>query len=361
VLSAQQRQLYVNAVNFAGYARGILGEAINDLDRKLTNQQLALLNEINSVMGKLQDVTLTVTQKLEDVFVIIENAPTRIPGAKDYPTPSFYSIPLITRSQNRVILIEIKGVQLNHKDNHIIFAGKKIPAIIESDKKLTFNVSLTDRDIFNHEAANTFEVVLFEKKLVGKDKAWKYTSRFVVVPENIGVVRMHYKVRELEREGSMGHSGIVHATSGSNSTKEVHRQFNVVNPAAEGWKIDRNSISVRKIKGSGSKHGAGGPYSITEISFVAKAYAKKGKATAEARWNEYRNVSKEVIKVAEIEIGFNQQEVVALPDNLVSLFKTEILYFDGSTFVSSDASFKRNYVAVDFKQLQKVVEVRFAP
>jgi hypothetical protein len=359
-LSAQQRQLYANAVNYAALIRGLMGDALKDVDRKLTAHELNIFNEVRSMTGRLETAAQSTAAEIKTATIAIENAAARAPFGKDYPAPSDVKIPLLTTTQARTILIEIQGVNLGHKDNYIVFAGKKIASIRESDKRLAFRVPLTVRDRFDYEKFNTFELVLHKKGLFGT-KQWRYTPRFIVVPEQIATVKVFFRLHGKERQESNGQSGIVHATSGNRKTKDKEAQFNVVNPAAEGWKIDRNSIAVRKTRGDGDKHGVGGPYAITEISFVAKAFAKNGHATATASWNEYRIVDTGVAQVSEVAVRFNEQQVVELPENLSSFVKAEISYYDGSKVVTSDAHFRRNMVDVDFKQAQKVCEVKFVP
>lgn len=67
---------------------------------------------------------------------------------------------------------------------------------------------------------------------------YEYTPRFVVVPKNIGKVKVYYKVNYIERKTqavSAEHS----VASGSNKETALVRIYNLKNP---GWNIDRTSI-----------------------------------------------------------------------------------------------------------------------
>ncbi|MCB9227674.1 MAG: hypothetical protein H6578_10970 [Chitinophagales bacterium] len=362
ILSEQQRTLYVNLANYTSYLIGNIKYLSDDLDKKLTEKEMALLNDINTISAKLENESISWQTKLEDATVIIENVVTRIPGASKYPTPTFYKTPIISNVQNKIITIDIKGVRLNNENNYLIFNDKKVPVTsIYSDKKISFSIPLTESDVFRSDTINTFEVILHKKRLFGKDKIYKYNPRFVVVPNNIGKVKVYYKVSYQEKQTSNGQTDIVHATSGSGSTKDVEKQFNIRNSAADGWKIDKSSVKCWKESGKGDKHGYGGPYtnSMTDISFVAKAYAKRGKATCRCNWNEYRYVTKEKVETKEVAINFNTQKVEQLPKNVTSLFKTEVTYYDGSTYETSDSYFKNNYIEFRFKLLEKLIDIKF--
>lgn len=363
ILSEQQRTLYVNVVNYTSYLMGNIKSLSDDLNRELTRKEMALLSDINAISTKLEDQSTQWSDKLEDIATIIDNAPTRIFGSDKYPTPTFYKIPLISNVQNKNIIIDIKGVRLNNKKNYIVFNNKKIGVTsVASDKKISFTIPLTELDVFKSDTINTFEVFLYKKRLLLRDKVYKYTPKFVVVPKNIGKVKVYFKESYKEKETSNGKTDIVWATSGSSRTKDVKKQFNIRNSAAEGWKIDKNSIRCWKESGRGDKHGYSGPYgnTITDVSFVAKAYAKRGKATCRCKWDEYRFVTKEKIETTEVAVNFKTQKVKQLPENVTSLFKTEVTYFDDSVYETSDTFFKKNYIEFRFKLLEKLVDIKFA-
>ncbi len=360
ILSDQQRTLYMNLANYTAYLTGNLKYLSDDLDRKLTQKELAILNDINSIQTKLNQPIEELTTKFEDIAAIIESSSARLIGSDKYPSPLFYKVPLITTVQNKNITIDIKGVRLNNSKNYILFRGKTIPvSSISSDKLISFTIPLTELDLFNPDTLNVFKLFLYKKQFLGRDKEYQFSPKFIVVPNHIGTVKVFFKVNYEEREESNGQTGSVSATSGSNNEREVPRQFNIVNPSREGWKIDRTSIRCRKSSGSGDEHGYGGPYGITEISFTAKAYATDGRAVCTCTWNEYRNVTKDSIQTSEVKIDFNKQEIVALPNNLLSLFKTEVTYYDNSIFKSSSSYFKNNYIEFNFRQLEKLYEVKF--
>ncbi|WP_035646741.1 hypothetical protein [Flavobacterium sp. ASV13] len=363
VLSDQQRTLYINLLNYTSYLNGVVKSLGDDADRSLTQKELAILNDVNAINGKLESSIGDLLNGLEDGSTTIENAAARIIGSDKSPSPTFFKIPMLTAAQNKNIVIDIKGVRLNNNKNYIVFAGKTIPVTsISSEKLISFTIPLTQADLFSPDSINTFKLFLFQKRLIGKDKEYIYTPRFIVVPKNLATVKTFYKVQYKVREESNGQTDIVHATSGSNKTKDVEKQFNIYNSAAEGWKIDKNSVVCWKESGNGDKHGFGGPYrhTMTDVSFVAKAYAKDGHATCRCKWNEYRIVPKDSIETSEVKIDFNQQEIVSLPDNLISLVRTEAKYYDGSVFKSASSSFKNNYIEFNFRQLEKVFEVKFS-
>jgi len=362
VLSDQQRTLFINLLNYTSNLNGIIKSLGNDLDRSLTQKELAILNDINTISIRLNASIDNLIEGVEDGSTILENATSRLIGSDKYPSPTFYKIPMLTSSQNKNIVIDIKGVRLNNYNNYIVFAGKTIPVTsISHDKLISFTIPLTENDVFSPDSVNIFELHLFRKRFLRKDKMYSYTPRFIVIPHYLATVKISYKVHYKVREESKGHSDIVHATSGSNKTKDVIKQFNIRNSAAEGWKIDRNSIKCRKTSGNGDKHGYGGPYknTMTDISFVAKAYAKDGKATCTCKWNEYRLVSKDSVQTMEVKTYFNKQEIITLPENLVSLVKTEVKYYDNTTFMSASPYFKNNHIEFNFRQLEKLFEVRF--
>ncbi len=363
VLSDQQRTVYINLLNYTSYLNGVVKSLGDDLDRNLTQKELAILNDINTINEKLNNSIGDLLTGLEDGSTIIENASTRIIGSDKYPSPTFFKIPMLTASQNKNIVIDIKGVRLNNNRNYIVFAGKTIPVTsISSDKLISFTIPLTEDNLFSPDSTNVFKLFLFKKRLVGQDKEYKYTPRFIVVPKDIATIKAFYKVNNKVREESNGQTDIVHATSGSNNTRDVHKQFNLHNSAAEGWKIDKTSIKCWKESGNGDRHGYGGPYqnTMTDISFVAKAYARDGRATCRCTWNEYRMVDKESVETSDVKIRFNQQEIISLPNNMVNLVKTEVQYYDGSIFKSGSSYFKNNYIEFTFKQLEKLIEVKFS-
>ncbi|WP_300351634.1 hypothetical protein [Chryseobacterium sp.] len=363
ILSDQQRTLYVNLANYTAYLTGNLKYLSDDLDRKLTQKELAILNDINAIQTKLNQPVEELVTKFEDIAVIIESSSARIIGSDKKPSPLFYKIPLITTIQNKNIIIDVKGVRLDNSKNYIVFNGKKIPvSSISSDKLISFTIPLTEADVLKADTLNVFKLVLFKKRIIGKDKLYEFTPRFVVSPNYIGVVKVFYKVTNPEKEVKRDYSDQVSATSGSNNEREVHKQFNIRNSAADGWKIDRNSIRCWKSSGHGDEHGYGGPYTntMTDISFVAKAYATDGRAVCTCKWDEYRYVNKESIESSEVNVNFNKQEIIQLPNNLVSLYKTEITYYDNSIYKSSKSYFKYNNIEFDFRQLEKIYEVKFA-
>lgn len=358
ILSDQQRALFVNLTNYTSYLMSKLQYLSNDLDRKLTQKEIALLNDLNMLSYKLSTDIDDVEKLLKEVTVIFENSVSRLPGTDRSPTPTFYEIPLITTSQNKIINMTIKGVRVNNSKNYILFKDKKIPVTsVSSINEISFYIPLTETDIFNPDTINIFKVFLFKNRLIGKDKVYEYTPKFVVVPKYIGKVRVYYKVNYIERETkeeTASHS----ATSGSNDEREVNRTYHLVNP---GWTIDRSSIKCWKRSGNGDEHGASGPLqqSITEISFVAKAWATDGRAVCQCTWVEYKDVNKTRIETKEELIHFNEQKIISLPDNLQNLQKTEITYFDKSSFATTDSYFKNNYIEFRFKQLEKVVDIKF--
>jgi hypothetical protein len=362
ILSDQQRTLYVNLANYTAYLMGNLKYLSDDLDRKLTQKELAILNDITTLQTKFNQPIANLVNSFEDISVIIESSSARIIGSDKAPSPLFYKIPLLTIVQNKNITMDIKGVQLNNPQNYIIFKGKTIPvSSISSDKLITFVIPLTERDIFKPDTINVFELVLHKQRLIGKDKLYKFNPRFIIAPQHIGTVRVTYKVINQVREESKEYNDNVSATSGSNNEREVVKQFNIRNSALDNWKIDKASVVCWKSSGNGDEHGYVGPYqnSMTDISFIAKAYATDGKAVCTCTWKEYRLVPKESIATSEVKIDFNKQEIVQLPNNLVSLLGTEVTYYDDSVFKTSNAYFKNNYIEFDFKQLQKLFEVRF--
>ncbi|EPL7680239.1 hypothetical protein CMT42_13025 [Elizabethkingia anophelis] len=363
ILSNQQRTLYLNLASYTNYLIGNLNYLSDDLNRKLTEKELAILNDITTISTKLKYSISDLLNGIEDGSTIIENSASRIIGSDKYPTPTFYKIPIITTVQNKNIVIDIKGVRLNNPNNFIIFNNKKVFASsVNSDKQISFIVPLTESDVFNNQTINVFYLSLFKKRFIGKDKEYKYTPKFVVLPQKIADVKVYYKINYKVKENANSINDVVHSTSGSNKTKDVERQFNLRNSAAEGWKIDKSSIKCWKEEGNGDKHGCGGPYenTKTDISFVAKAYAKDGKAVCRCQWDEYRYLVNDSIQISENKIGFNTQEIVQLPENLVNLQKTEVTYYDGTIFKSSKSYFKNNYVEFDFRQLEKLYEVKFA-
>ena len=274
ILSDQQRELFINISNYTAYLLGNIKDLSKNLDRSLTKKENAILNDINTVTKKIENTSSTLSDKADDIGAIIANAPTRIYGSDKYPTPLFYSIPIVTNSQNKNIDIVIKGVRLNNPKNYIVFSGKTIPVTsIASDQEISFTVPLTNADLFMSNSINTFKVVLYEDRFILKDKEHVYTPRFVVAPTDVAAITVFYKVPTEKRETSTEYSGIVHATSGSSKTKDVKKTFNIRNSAVDGWKLDRESIKCWKSKGKGDKHGYGGPYrnSFTDTSFVAKA------------------------------------------------------------------------------------------
>lgn len=363
ILSDQQRAFYINLVNYTGYVMSNLKYQTDDLDRKLKDKELAILNEINAISSKLNDASSSWEKKVDDINAIIAAAPTKLPFADRSPTPTSYTIPLLTNLQKRVINIDIKGVRLNHEKNYIIFNGKKIfPSSVPSEYQISFSVPLNETDVFSHDSLNTFKVILHKERFLGADKVYEFTPKFVVAPSKIGTIKVFYKIGYQVKEESNDQTDIVHATSGSNNTKDVPKQFNIVNRAADGWRIDKKSIKCWKESGNGDKHGYAGPYqgTITDISFVAKAYAKDGHAVCRCKWNEYRIVPRDSVASASISLSYNKQEIIELPENLINHIKTEVTYYDGSVYQTTDAFFKKDYVEFKFDQLRKLVQVKFA-
>ena len=362
MLSNQQRTIYMNLANYTKYLTGQIKYLLDDLDRKLTDKEIALLNEVKMISSTVTDQSIQIQKKLEDVSTIMENSIANTWIGNKYPRPTFYDIPLITTLQNKTINIDIKGVRLNSYKNYIVFNKKKVPVTsISSDKLISFAVPLTSNDVFDPTITNTFEVYLFKKTWLIFNKKYRYNPKFVVVPGNIGKVTVFYKVGYQETETKTGYSSSVSATSGSRKTKDVHKQFNIVNNSSEGWKIDKFSINCRKSSGNGKKHGYGfDRNNATDISFIAKAYAKDGKAVCTCTWNEYRVVNKDSIQSKDITIAFNEQKVEIFPPNYIQHFKTEVTYSDGTKFTSMLPRFKENYLEFTVDQLKRQFQVNFS-
>lgn len=362
MLSNQQRTLYMNLANYTKYLTGQIKYLIDDLDKKLIDKEIALLDEVKMISSTVEDQSIQLKKKLEDVSTIMENSVANIWIGNKYPRPTFYEIPLITTLQNKTINIDIKGVRLNSYKNYIVFNKRKVPVTsISSDKLISFAVPLTSNDVFDPKYTNTFDVYLFKKSWLIFNKKYRYNPKFVVVPGEIGKVTVYYKVGYQEKEIKTGYSSSVSATSGSRKTKDVHKQFNIVNNSNEGWKIDKFSINCSKSSGNGKKHGYGfDRNNATDISFIAKAYAKDGKSVCTCAWNEYRIVNKDSIESKDIIIAFNEQKVEIFPPNYILHLKTEVTYSDGTKYTSILPRFKENYLEFTVDQLKRQFQVNFS-
>lgn len=361
ILADQQRTLFLNLTNYSSYLLGSLDYLSNDLDKKLKEKELALLYDLRAITIKLNNTQLSWQQKLEDVTTTISAAAARLPGADKSPAPLYYEIPVITTTQNKNIVINIKGVKLNNPKNYIVFANKRIPVTtIDSDQLISFNIPLTEADVFNPGVVNTFQLFLYQNRVIGPDKEFAYTPRFIVAPKFIAKVKVFYKTSIKKREEDNGIRRFS-ATSGSNREKEVKKTIPLKNSARDGWLLNRSSISCRKAKGKGDEHGASGPLdgTITDINFQAKAWATDGKAVCECRWKEYRIFFEDSVVTSETTINFNTQEIVELNFPPSSLVKTEVTYYDNSIFKTSDNSFSGNHLEFTFKLQDGLYEVRY--
>lgn len=362
ILSDQQRTLYMNIANYTKYLTGQLKHLSDDMDRKLENKEIALLNEINAISTQLNNQVNDAQRTAEDIGTIIENTVANTIIGNKHPRPTFYDIPVITTLQNKIININIKGVRLNHYRNYIVFNKKKIPVTsISSDKLISFSVPLTSTDIFRPDIDNTFDVYLHKKTWFFFNRKYRYNPKFVVVPGEIGKVIVYYKVGYQETEIKTGYTNDVSATSGSRRTKDNHKQFNIVNSADQGWKIDKFSIHCWKSYGRGKKHGFGfNRNNVTDISFIAKAYAKDGKAICTCKWSEYRIVNKDSLQSQTIVIGFREQKVALFPTNFLQHVRTEVIYANDTKYVSMLPYFKNNYLEFKIDQLKRQFQINFA-
>lgn len=99
--------------------------------------------------------------------------------------------------------------------------------------------------------------------------------------------------------------------------------------------------------------------SITPLSFLAKAWVKNGRVVCRGTWSEYLDETKQKTETIEHLVNYDETKVFSLPDNLINLERTEVTYYDNSTFVTSDAYFKNNYIEFNIRPLEKVIDIRF--
>lgn len=203
-------------------------------------------------------------------------------------------------------------------------------------------------------------MVLYKKNWIIFNKKYRYNPRLTVVPSEIGKIKIYYKVSYDVRE-EKNYRDQVSATSGSNKTKDVHKQFNIRNDASDGWKIDKSSIKCRKSSGDGDKHGY--RYirnQTTDYSFVAKAYAKDGRAVCTCTWNEYKIAPKDSVQSAEVRIAFKEQIVQQFPTNYSGYLKTEVIFSDGTRYESMDAYFRQHHLEFTIDNNKRQYQVSFA-
>ncbi len=314
ILNEQQISFFSSLQFFSEYLIGqVQNEILGDLTRKLKKTEINLLQEIRIINNTIIREGDNIEKLIQGLSLTLENSVARVPFAKRTPTPIFYSIPLITTSQEDFIEITIKGVKLDNPKNHIIFNGKKIPLSTNpSDRENTFFVQLKKEDIFVAEDnSNTFEVVLYKRR-----KEYKYTKRFFVVPEQIATVTFFYDEPKERTETSKWYYSTKSATSGSSKTKDKYKSVNLVNRAKDGWIMDRPSIKCWKHKGKGSKHEHRGPDKITDISFRMGATAKKGKAVCKCTWREKRKINYKTTGQQVVYVSFNDKNHAgSLPEN----------------------------------------------
>jgi len=356
ILNEQQISFFSSLQFFSEYLIGqVQNEILGDLTRKLKKTEINLLQEIRIINNTIIREGNNIERLIQDLSLTLENSVARVPFAKKTPTPVFYSIPLITTSQEDFIEITIKGVKLDNPKNHLIFNGKKIPLSTNpSDRENIFFVQLKKDEIFvaNNES-NTFEVVLYKRR-----KEYRYKKRFYVVPEQIATVTFFYDIPRERTETSDWYYSTKSATSGSSKTKDKYKSVNLVNRAKDGWIMDRPSIKCWKRKGNGSKHEYRGPDRITDISFRMGATAKKGRAVCKCTWREKRNINYKTTEKHIVYVSFNDKNHAgSLPEN--SEFKYVEVKFTGNKEEDSFVTKQDNSGPIEFSLIDRNYTVKF--
>lgn len=356
ILNEQQISFFSSLQFFSEYLIGqVQNEILGDLTRQLKRTEVSLLQEIRIINNTIIKEGDNIQKLIQDLSLTLENSVARVPFAKRTPTPIFYSLPLITTSQEDFIEIKIKGVKLNNSKNHIIFNGKKIPLSTNpSDRENNFFVQLKKEDVFKaNDKSNIFEVVLYKRR-----KEYRYKKRFYVLPEQIATVTFFYDLPKTRVETSKWHYTTKSATSGSSKTKDKYKSVNLVNRAKEGWLMDRPSIKCWKHKGKGSKHKHRGPDKITDISFRMGATAKKGKAVCKCTWREKRSVNYKETEKQIIHISFSDKNHAgSLPEN--AEFKFVEIKFSGDKEEESFVTKQDELGPIKFSLIDNNYTVKF--
>lgn len=360
-ISQQQQNFYANAYNFSSFWLKEFETQVDNIDETLTGQQVAAFGDIQRLLNEAKKPIDKLTMKTEDVSLLMANTATRLIGSNDSPAPTFYNLPRITESQNKTVKIIIKGVNLDHEDNYIVFHGKKImDKSIESPQKITFQVSLTSQDKFEPFELNTFELHLFENNYIFWKKEHTFNPAFVVLPNLLANAEItyisKYKVREESKEYA------VQGYKRTSRNKVVTYPFKIEVPIkrfSEGWKIIKDSPRYVKAKGDGDEHYCEGPRAITEQSFYVDIKVRDGTSRCDCYWREYRELEIDSTHVYMDKIYYGPKKIYALPEEFESLFQVKLTFPDGEEVVSGDSSFTYKFVTYSLKINENKFEIGY--
>ncbi len=356
IMNEQQMSFFSSLQFFSEYLLGqIQKEVLGDLTRQLNRTETNLLHEIRMLNNTIERQGQNIQTQIENLSLALENSVARVPFAKKTPTPIFYKLPIIATSQDEIITVVIKGVNLSSPNNHIIFKGKKVNLSTNpSDRENTFLVKLNKADLFDPSGtSNTFEIVLYKR-----NKPYRYRKAFYVVPDQIATATFYYELPKTKIEYSQFYTTSKSATSGSSKTKDKYKTVNLVNRAQEGWIMDRSSIKCRKSYGNGDKHERRGPSNITDISFKMGATAKDGKAVCECTWREMRKVDYSDLEKLVVHLTFSDKNHAgSFPKG--AIYKYTEIKFTGDREEESFVTKQDSFGPVEFSIIQENFTVKF--
>jgi hypothetical protein len=370
ILDKQQRELFVNASNLTSIMKTQFSDLYKDLERNLTRKQIEVFNDLTRLELELTKVISGEITKISEVALDLQNTVTRLPFVKKFPTTTNISIPIFTHQQEGVYSIKLKGINLNNENNYIILNGKKYNnPIIPSVKENEFRIPLTKSEIFN-DSINVMEIVLFKKNFWGKNKEYKYTALYNVLPQNIAKIKVFYQTIGKKRVYTNELTQQVAKTPGNCRWSENEKNVNRRNT---NRKIDLSTVRIietRQARGGGEC--SWDRNKSTEFSISARATARKccnwggvncgtGRTECDVKWKEYEEVDDFQAKDFTHNLLYNSQEVIELPQNTFKFTKVTIDFFNGKSITIDEPIFEKNFVKFKYDAGRKQVFLAFAP
>lgn len=369
ILDKQQRELFVNASNLTSILKTQFTDIYSGIEKDLTRKQIEVFNDLTRLELELSSVLAGEISRISDVALDVQNTITRIPFVDKYPTPTIIEIPVFTYQQEGVFSIKLKGINLNNENNYIMLNGKKytnpiIPGVKENQSKIPLN----QEDLFS-DSINVMEIYLYKKNFWGRNKEYKYTALYNVLPQQIASVAVHYQLEGIKKEYTEEYHQIVAKTPGTCSWSENAVNVNRRNSNA---KIDLSTVRIvehRQSQGGGecswARNGS------TEFSIRARATARKdcrggfvrgtGRTECGVYWREFREVDEYLPQVATHNLLYDTQEVIELPNNTFKYVKTIITFYNGKKITIDDPDFEKYFVKFKYDAARKQVYLAFKP
>ncbi len=368
ILNDQQHQLFLNASNLVGVVRTQMSEALGDANRELSRKQIQVFSDLQRIEAELKTVLDETATDLEKISNDLANAVTRVPFADKHPTPTSYSVPVLSPSQNGVFTIKLQGVRLAHEDNHIVLNGKKYgQKNTLLDNEIRFDIPITEDQVFQ-PGVNSMDIHLFKSRFLRSDKEFVYSVAYHVIPSEIATATIHYEVSGKAKDWQ-SHSTTIQSTPGGCKTKEAKSS---ISPRNSGWKFNLDSVKVKKTKKAKGKHNCHfDRNSSNEFSIRARAKGSChcnlgvvkgcGKTKCKISWKEFKEKDTYTKQTKVFTLKYGAQEVIELPKSTFKYIKVEMKFYNGKTVVIQDPSFEKYFLKFSYDSARQQAYFAFSP